>query len=100
MFGGGGFGGGGFQGFGEPEAPDTRARLTIALEASYSGDERQISIGGRSLKVRIPQGVTAGPTTLLARQRPRGGGLVARHELATPPQRKKTGQKNGRRTES
>ncbi|HEY9546848.1 MAG TPA: DnaJ C-terminal domain-containing protein [Solimonas sp.] len=92
MFGGGGFGGGGFQGFGEPEAPDTRARLTIALEDSYSGAERQISIGGRSLKVRIPQGVTAGQTIRLAGQGTQGGDLLLELEFAPHPQFKLDGR--------
>lgn len=93
MFGGGGgFGGGGFQGFGEPEAPDTRARLTIALEDSYSGAERQISIGGRSLKVRIPQGVVAGQTIRLGGQGTQGGDLLLELEFAPHPQFKLDGR--------
>lgn len=93
MFGGGGGGfGGGFQGFGEPEAPDTHARLTIALEDSYSGAERQISIGGRSLKVRIPQGVAAGQTIRLAGQGTHGGDLLLELEFAPHPQFKLDGR--------
>ncbi|NGY05356.1 DnaJ C-terminal domain-containing protein [Solimonas terrae] len=90
MFGGGM--GGGFQDFGEPSAPDTRARLTIALEDSYAGAERQISLGGRSLKVRIPQGVTSGQTIRLAGQGSQGGDLLLELEFAAHPQFKLEGR--------
>jgi curved DNA-binding protein len=90
MFGGGM--GGGFQDFGEPAAPDTRARLTITLEDSYGGAERQISLGGRSLKVRIPQGVTAGQTIRLAGQGSQGGDLLLEVEFAAHPQFKLDGR--------
>lgn len=95
LFGGmGGMGGmgGGFQDFEEAEAPDTRARLTITLEDSYHGAQRQISIGGRSLNVRIPQGVTAGQTIRLAGQGSRGGDLLLEIEFAPHPQFKLEGR--------
>lgn len=94
MFGGGmgGMGGGGFRDFGEPEAPDTRARLAISLEDSYAGTQRQISVGGRSLNVRIPQGVTAGQTIRLAGQGTQGGDLLLEIEFAAHPQFKLDGR--------
>ncbi len=94
MFGGAGMGGhagqGGFGGFGgfdtmQEEAPPTRARLSIALEDSFSGSERQISIGGRSLKVRIPKGITSGQTIRLAEQGNHGGDLMLEIEFARHP---------------
>ncbi|WP_028080646.1 DnaJ C-terminal domain-containing protein [Solimonas soli] len=86
----GGFGGGGFQDF--DEAEDTRARLAIALEDSYQGAQKQISIGGRTLNVRIPQGVTAGQTIRLAGQGTQGGDLLLEIEFAPHPQFKLDGR--------
>ncbi|MGH8443685.1 MAG: J domain-containing protein, partial [Solimonas sp.] len=94
MFGGtgGGFGGG-FADFDEAEAaPDTRARLTINLEDSYQGAQKQISLGGRSLNVRIPQGVGAGQTIRLAGQGSHGGDLLLEIEFAPHPQFKLDGR--------
>ncbi len=81
-FGNGGFedmGGGGFR------APrqDQRAALTIALEDSFEGVERAISLGaGRNLNVRIPKGVTAGQTIRLAGQASTGGDLLLEVQFA------------------
>jgi curved DNA-binding protein len=80
----GGVGNGGFGGFDMPEAeaPPSRARLSIALEDSFNGSQRQISVGGRSLSVRIPKGVTAGQTIRLAEQGQHGGDLLLEIEFA------------------
>lgn len=72
--------GGGFQDMGGEAAP-TRARLAIDAEDSYRGAQRQISVGGKTLKVRIPQGVTAGQTIRLAGQGPHGGDLLLEIEF-------------------
>lgn len=90
MFGGagagmGGRGFGGFEDMAAEEAPPTRARLGISLEDSYQGSERQISIGGRSLKVRIPKGVTSGQTIRLAEQGNHGGDLLLELEIQPHP---------------
>ena len=88
LFGGAGMGaggmGGGFGGFDMPEAeaPPSRARLSIALEDSYNGSQRQISVGGRSLSVRIPKGITAGQNIRLAEQGNHGGDLLLEVEFA------------------
>ncbi len=86
MFGGGmgGFGGG-FDA-GPSEAPATRARLSITLEDSYNGSQRQIGIGGRSLSVRIPKGITPGQTIRLAEQGNHGGDLLLEVEFLPHPQ--------------
>jgi curved DNA-binding protein len=76
----GGMGGGGFQDRGG-ETPSTRARLAIDVEDSYQGAQRQISVGGRALKVRIPQGVVPGQTIRLAGQGPQGGDLLLEIEF-------------------
>ncbi len=81
------FGGaaGGFDGAdGGFESPpqDQRAKLAIALEDSYSGATRNITIGGRTLSVRIPKGVTTGQTIRLAGQAAHGGNLLLEIEFA------------------
>ena len=88
LFGGGGspFGGGGFEdmggGFHAPRQ-DQRATLTIALEDSFQGAQRTISLGpGRNLNVRIPKGVTAGQTIRLAGQATTGGDLLLEVQFA------------------
>ena len=81
LFGGaGGFNGadGGF----ESPPQDQRAKLSIALEDSYNGATRNITIGGRTLSVRIPKGVTAGQTIRLAGQGAHGGNLLLEIEFA------------------
>jgi len=77
-FGGGGFGGGagGYEDFGGGVARDQQARLAIALEDSYNGATRSVSIGNRTLNVRIPKGVTSGQTIRLSGQAPRGGDVL------------------------
>jgi curved DNA-binding protein len=79
---GGGFedmGGGGFR----PPRQDQRAALTIALEDSFEGAERAISLGpGRTLNVRIPKGITAGQTIRLAGQASTGGDLLLEVQFA------------------
>jgi curved DNA-binding protein len=75
---GGGVGGaGGFddEGFGHSAPRDQQARLSIALEDSFNGATRSVSIGPRTLSVKIPKGVTAGQTIRLAGQAPGGGDL-------------------------
>ncbi|HWY25992.1 MAG TPA: DnaJ C-terminal domain-containing protein [Nevskia sp.] len=83
----GGFGGG-FEdegaGYGRPQ--DQRARLAISLEDSYNGATREIAIGGRTLNVRIPKGVTPGQTIRLAGQGAHGGNLLLEIEFAPHPQ--------------
>ena len=84
------FGGaaGGFEGADdgfEGAAQDQRAKLAIALEDSYNGATRDISIGRRTLSVRIPKGVTAGQTIRLAGQGAHGGNLLLELEFAPHP---------------
>ena len=81
----GGAAGGGFDdgegGFEHP-AQDQRAKLAIALEDSYNGATRNITLGARTLSVRIPKGVTAGQTIRLAGQGAHGGNLLLEVEFA------------------
>lgn len=93
MFGG-GMGGGrgssfGAEGFdmggGLGDAPDTHASVSIALEDSFHGATREIHVGSRTLKVRIPKGVTAGQTIRLAEQGTRGGDLLLEVRFQSHP---------------
>ncbi|MEQ1439698.1 DnaJ C-terminal domain-containing protein [Fontimonas sp. SYSU GA230001] len=77
--------GGGFGGFAESAPADTRARLVITLEDSYSGAQKQISVGNRQLTVRIPKGITGGKTIRLAKQGEDGGDLLLEIEFARHP---------------
>ncbi|SFF48506.1 curved DNA-binding protein [Fontimonas thermophila] len=79
----GGFGG--FEDMAAEAAPDTRARLTITLEDSFHGAQKQISIGGRTFNVRIPKGIQAGKTIRLADQGAHGGDLLLEVEFAKHP---------------
>ncbi len=70
-----GFRGAGFQNTGfqnagfQSKGADRRASLSVTLEEAYSGATRSIRLqDGRSLKVRIPAGVTSGQRIRLAGQ--------------------------------
>ena len=64
-------------------AQDTRARVTITLEDSYSGSNRALSLSdGRNLSVRIPKGVVPGQVIRLAEQGAHGGDLLLEIEFA------------------
>lgn len=82
---GGGMGGGNpFGGSFQDAAQDTRAKLDIALEDSYNGATRTISLSnGRGLSVKIPKGIIAGQTIRLAEQGGHGGDLLL--EIAFQP---------------
>ncbi|HEX7380719.1 MAG TPA: DnaJ C-terminal domain-containing protein [Nevskiaceae bacterium] len=87
------FGGGaqGFAGFGNGaqrrssrfKPQPYRAKITIALEDSYHGSTRQLTIdGSRRLDVHIPKGVTEGQNIRLAGQGPGGGDLLLEVQFA------------------
>ncbi len=65
---------------------DTRARLSVPLEAVYRGDSVRIGVGGRSLDVRIPKGVKPGQSIRLKGQGGQGGDLLLEIEYAAHPQ--------------
>ncbi|MEP6633483.1 MAG: DnaJ C-terminal domain-containing protein [Luteimonas sp.] len=64
---------------------DTRAKLAVALEAVYRGESVRISLGGKTLDVRIPKGVREGQVVRLAGQGERGGDLLLEIEYAAHP---------------
>lgn len=47
---------------------DQMARVVLDLEDSYSGAERQLSLGDRTLNVKIPKGIREGQVIRLAGQ--------------------------------
>lgn len=65
---------------------DTRAKLAVPLEAVYAGTSVRISVAGRTLDVRVPQGVREGQVIRLAGQGGQGGDLLLEVEYAAHPQ--------------
>lgn len=87
---GGGRAHGGFEGFGGSAGPqpmrDTRAKLSVPLEAAYNGDTLRINVDGRQLDVRVPKGIRPGQVIRLAGQGSGGGNLMLEVEYAAHPQ--------------
>ena len=79
------FGGGGFGGFGDifsgashahhPMKKDTEAELTLTLSDAVKGGTYNLRIGGRTLSVNIPKGITEG-TKLTLRGKSETGGDI------------------------
>ena len=80
---------GGFEGFGGNAGPqpmrDTRAKLSVPLEAAYKGDTLRITVDGRQLDVRVPKGIRPGQVIRLAGQGSGGGNLMLEVEYAEHP---------------
>lgn len=80
-------------GFGQRPGPgpqaaprgDTRARLSIPLDAVYNGSSVRIGVNGKSLDVRVPKGVRPGQVIRLAGQGAHGD-LLLEVEYAAHPQ--------------
>ena len=81
-----GRGAGGGRPRGPQPAGDTRAKLAVPLESIYSGGSVRISVGGRTLDVRVPRGIRPGQSIRLARQGSQGGDLLLEIEYAAHPQ--------------
>ncbi len=86
----GGAGARGRSGFGGSAGPqparDTRAKLSVPLEAAYSGDSLRITVDGRQLDVRVPKGIRPGQVIRLGGQGSGGGNLMLEVEYASHPQ--------------
>lgn len=87
----GGGGGGRASGFGgASQGPqptrDTRAKLSVPLEAAYQGDSLRINVGGKQLDVRVPKGIRPGQVIRLTGQGTGGGNLLLEVEYAEHPQ--------------
>ncbi len=64
---------GDFGGFQVP-ARNVEAEVDVSLEEAYAGAERQISMDGRRLTVKIPKGVTTGSKIKIAGEAPSANG--------------------------
>ena len=64
---------------------DTRARLSVPLDAVYQGSSVRIAVGGKALDVRIPKGIRPGQVIRLAGQGAHGD-LLLEVEYAAHPQ--------------
>lgn len=74
-------------GGGSQHAPrgDTRAKLSVPLEAVHAGNSVRIGINGKSLDVRVPKGIRPGQAIRLAGQGAHGD-LLLEIEYAAHPQ--------------
>ena len=84
------FGRGGYrqQGTGGPRPQprgDTRAKLSVPLDAVYHGSSVRIGVSGKSLDVRVPKGIRPGQAIRLAGQGAHGD-LLLEVEYAAHPQ--------------
>lgn len=102
VFGSDGAGGGGFSDFFEglfgrrahpgtgargPRPPgDTRAKVSVPLQAVYDGGSVRLGLNGKQLEVRVPKGVRPGQVIRLAGQGDSGGNLLLEIEYAAHPQ--------------
>lgn len=64
------------QGGDKSQHGDTRSKLTVPLEAIYSGGSVRVTVNGRQLDVRVPKGIQPGKVIRL-----NGQGSYARHLL-------------------
>ena len=81
----GGMGGGRAQRQQSAPRGDTRAKLSVPLEAVYKGDSVRIGINGKSLDVKIPKGIKPGQSIRLKGQGTHGD-LLLEIEYAAHPQ--------------
>ena len=69
-----------------PRPPgDSRARLSVPLDAVYAGTSVRIGVGGKSLDVKVPKGIRPGQVIRLPGQGDRGGSLLLEIEYAAHP---------------
>lgn len=67
-------------------AADTRAKLSVPLEAVYAGTSVRIGINGKTLEVRVPKGIRPGQVIRLGGQGGQGTDLMLEIEYAAHPQ--------------
>ena len=75
-------GGPGFSSQGHAPNRDTRAKLSVPLEAA--SDSLRITVNGKQLDVRVPKGIRPGQVIRLAGQGNHGGNLLLEVEYAAP----------------
>jgi len=81
----GGAGGPQFRGAPRPRG-DSRARVSVPLQAVHDGGQVRLSVNGRQLDVRVPKGVKPGQVIRLGGQGEGGGNLLLEIEYAPHPQ--------------
>lgn len=70
-----------------PRPPsDTRAKVSVPLQAVYDGGSVRLGLNGKQLDVRIPKGVRPGQVIRLAGQGDGGSNLLLEIEYAAHPQ--------------
>jgi len=70
-----------------PRPPgDTRAKVSVPLQAVYDGGHVRLGLNGRQLDVRVPKGVKPGQVIRLSGQGDGGGNLLLEIEYAAHPQ--------------
>ena len=70
-----------------PRTPsDTRAKVSVPLQAVYDGGSVRLGLNGKQLDVRVPKGVRPGQVIRLAGQGDGGGNLLLEIEYAAHPQ--------------
>ncbi|MEP6907944.1 MAG: DnaJ C-terminal domain-containing protein [Pseudoxanthomonas sp.] len=70
-----------------PRPPgDTRAKVSVPLQAIYEGGSVRLGLNGRQLDVRVPKGVRPGQVIRLSGQGEGGGNLMLEVEYAPHPQ--------------
>lgn len=70
-----------------PRPPtDTRAKVSVPLQAVYDGGSVRLGLNGKQLDVRVPKGVRPGQVIRLAGQGDGGGNLLLEVEYAAHPQ--------------
>ena len=65
---------------------ESRAKLAVPLAAVHAGSSVRISVGGRTLDVRVPKGIRPGQAIRLAKLGNGGGDLLLEVEYAADPQ--------------
>jgi len=76
----------GFSSGGQAPNRDTRAKLSVPLEAAYAGDSLRITVNGKQLDVRVPKGIRPGQVIRLGGQGQHGGNLLLEVEYAAHAQ--------------
>ncbi len=76
----------GFSSAGQAPNRDTRAKLSVPLEAAYAGDSLRITVNGKQLDVRVPKGIRPGQVIRLGGQGQNGGNLLLEVEYAAHAQ--------------
>jgi curved DNA-binding protein len=71
---------------GQRPLSDTRAKVSVPLQAVYDGGSVRLGLNGKQLDVRVPKGVRPGQVIRLAGQGDGGGNLLLEIEYAAHPQ--------------